>query len=233
MDWIDLGVPTPRKGWKPNVQAPWPSGRREVLPKGLEGPEVTLRDVFANRRSRREFKPLALESLSQLLVLACKVHFSICDTTQSSRPAPSAGALHPIHVLLHRPGDELWNCYDPFEHALVDVASQISPIAVREDLGAIMPGDDATLLLFAAEPSGTFAKYEHACSLVWRDAGILQGYFSMAAEALGLHFCLLGVTGEPWVSRLVCEKALFGVGAAYVGASFDRQSAEPLHSDKR
>jgi hypothetical protein len=73
-------------------------------------------------------------------------------------------------------------------------------------------------MLFAAEPNLTFAKYNEACSLIWRDAGVLQGILSLAAEDLGLNFCLVGVTGEPWVSGLIEQNTLVGVGAAYVGA---------------
>jgi Nitroreductase family len=233
MDWIELGNPTPRQGWKRVAQARWPSGEREPLPLDLPGSQVLFRDACALRRSQREFWPLKLEALSQLLELTCRVHFSISGMAQSSRPPPSAGALHPIRVLLHRFGEAHWTCYDPFDHALVRLHSDVEPTTVREALDAIMPGNDATLVLFAAEPGETLAKYENGCSLVWRDAGILQGYFALAAEALGLHLCLLGVTGEPWVSRLACARDLFGVGVAYVGASPDLQGSKPAHSEKR
>jgi len=82
-----------------------------------------------------------------------------------------------------------------------------------------MVAGSATLLLFVAEPGMTIAKYSNASSLIWRDAGILQGYFAAAAESLDLNFCFLGVTGEPWASQLVDQPGLCGVGAAYVGAA--------------
>jgi hypothetical protein len=110
-----------------------------------------------------------------------------------------------------------WMRYDAFTHSLRELRTTVRPSTVRAALDEVMPGEKATVILFAAEPKLTFAKYEDACSLVWRDAGVLQGHLSLAAEALGLSLCLLGVTGEPWVSRLVEQDALVGVGAAYVG----------------
>ena len=41
----------------------------------------------------------------------------------------------------------------------------------------------------------------------------------VAAESLDLSFCPLGVTGEPWTSRLLDQPGLVGVGAAFVGAT--------------
>ncbi|SEM10533.1 hypothetical protein SAMN05518845_11692 [Variovorax sp. YR750] len=75
----------------------------------------------------------------------------------------------------------------------------------------------ATLLLLVAEPGKTAAKYFNSESLVWRDAGVLLGYLSLAAEALGLAFVPLGITGDPWAGKLVDESGLAGVGAALVG----------------
>jgi hypothetical protein len=73
--------------------------------------------------------------------------------------------------------------------------------------------------MFAAEPGKTFSKYTEANSLIWRDAGVLLGYFSFVAHALQLSFCPLGITGECWASQLDKQGRLVGVGLAIVGAS--------------
>ena len=124
-----------------------------------------------------------------------------------------------MHLIVHFPGTATWHRHDPVGHSLVEVPSALSPAEVRISLDRVLPGGAATLMLFAVEPGMTFAKYRGACSLVWRDAGVLQGPLAIAAEALNLHFCLLGVTGEPWVGRLLDQPGLIGVGAAYVGAA--------------
>jgi hypothetical protein len=74
------------------------------------------------------------------------------------------------------------------------------------------------VLAFVAEPGRTAAKYEDSDSLVWRDAGVLQGMLCAVAPAVGLEVCLLGPTGDEWVSRLAGEGQLRGVGLARVVA---------------
>ena len=82
----------------------------------------------------------------------------------------------------------------------------------------LLHAPEATLFLFAAEPGMTAAKYGDPLSLVWRDAGVLLGYLAAAAESIDLRLCPLGVTGDPWVRRLVDQAGLAGVGTALVGA---------------
>jgi len=220
MNWIHLGNPVPRAKSEPYEPIRWPRFDERRLPE-MADPGTSFAEVVSGRRSHRDFADLPIEKLGSLLKLACKVRGrlgSVQGLTQSTRPAPSAGALHPIHVILHRSGEELWQRYDPYNHSLVGLQANHSPSNVRDSLAEVLVGGDATLMLFVADPDLTFAKYEQACSLIWRDAGVLQGVFSLAAEALGLHWCLLGVTGEPWASGLIQEHPLVGVGAAYVGA---------------
>lgn len=135
------------------------------------------------------------------------------------RPVPSAGAIHPIHLLVKKQGDDTpWARYNPLTHAL-DV---IGPVAdVLKDLCAeadqVVPAQSGTMLLFVAEPAMTAAKYESSDSLVWRDAGVIQGALAIVAESLALNYCLLGITGDPWVGRLSEQCQLVGVGLAAVG----------------
>jgi SagB-type dehydrogenase family enzyme len=221
MRWIDLGNPTPRAKIEPQVPVEWPDGREYPLPTNLDEPSRSFAEVARFRRSKRAYAAPAIEQLAQLLSLSCRVRAPLSlsgELPQSSRSVPSAGALHPIHVILHRRQERQWHRYDPYRHSIWELRSNLSPSSVRAALEEVLPGGDATLMLFAAEPGLTFAKYNQACSLIWRDAGVLQGILSLAAEALGLHFCLIGVTGEPWVSGLIEQNTLVGVGAAYVGA---------------
>ena len=69
-----------------------------------------------------------------------------------------------------------------------------------------------------AEPGKTAAKYEHHETLVWRDAGVVLGYMSLVAEALGLSFCPLGLTGRPQLTEFLPEsQAMHGVGLSVLG----------------
>lgn len=221
MTWEDLGNPTPYPSVETYAAPSWPKGKVNVLPAEAYIETAKFSDVVSSRRSRRTFRRLDVLQLSRLLALTCSVHRTLespFGVPLSLRPAPSAGAIHPIHVILGASEPHTWQRYDPWRHCLVELTSRVVLAEVRTAMDALVPGEEGTLILFAAEPQKTLHKYEHGGSLVWRDAGVLQGYFALAAEALELNFCLLGVTGEPWVSRLVDGLHLTGVGAAYVGS---------------
>ena len=222
MSWVALGDPVPRPEPRSYRPVRWPDGAVRALTPDAPGTTKDFSDIAARRRTQRSFAALDEVRLGTLLSLACRVRALGPDDLGfplSLRPAPSAGAIHPVHLIVHFPTTALWHRYDPLGHSLVEVPSALSPTEVRGALDAVLPGGAATVVLFAAEPGMTFAKYRDASSLVWRDAGVLQGFLAAAAEALNLHFCLLGVTGEPWVGRLLDQPGLTGVGAAYVGAA--------------
>lgn len=222
MTWINLGNPYPRSEPQQYRPLEWPQGRRIALPEQIAATSKPFSQVAMGRRTRYEFGPVSHSMLGSLLGLTCRVQS--CGNEQlgfalSKRPAPSAGAIHPIHVIVHENADGTWYRYDPMDHALVELPSAVQPKEVRVAMNQIVQGDNATMLLFVAEPGKTFAKYVDACSLVWRDAGVLLGCFALAAEALELNFLPLGVTGEPWVSQLINETGLVGVGVAFVGSA--------------
>lgn len=135
----------------------------------------------------------------------------------SLRAAPSAGAIHPIHLVLATPGSSSWRRYDGVDHALIDVPSGLDARDVQCAMQVVLTAPDATLILLAAEVGKTAAKYDNPASLVWRDAGALLAVMGLAAHAHALAFCPLGVTGEPWVGRLLENQGLLGVGAAFIG----------------
>ena len=221
MSWDDLGNPVPYPTVEIYPARAWPKGKVQLLPAEACIETAKFADVVASRRSRRAFGRLDAVQLSRLLSLTCRTQHTLEHSfgfPLSLRPAPSAGAIHPIHVILGSSDQRSWQRYDPWRHSLVDLISEVDLSEVRTALNVLVSGEEGTLILFAAEPHKTLHKYEHGSSLVWRDAGVLQGYFALAAEALQLNFCLLGVTGEPWVSRLVGGLHLAGVGAAYVGS---------------
>jgi hypothetical protein len=133
------------------------------------------------------------------------------------RGVPSAGAIHPIHILVCDLETRQLRRYDGQAHAF-QVLHDLLPEELARECSKVLPPNKGTLLLFVAEPGKTAAKYVDPLSLVWRDAGVLQGGMALAAEALRLNFCLLGITGDPWAASLSKEGKLRGVGAAFVGA---------------
>ena len=200
----------------------WPVVRSVPLPAASDAARMWP-EAMAGRRSRREFAVLGLDDLSTLLW-----HTLHCQRTADSpmgfalqqRPIPSGGAIHPVHLLVQMPGKTgAWSRYNSLTHALDVIgpnADVLEQLRIHAD--QVVSVQDGSLLLFVAEPAMTAAKYENADSVVWRDAGVMQGALAMVAEALGLNYCLLGITGDPWVGQLSEQCKLFGVGLAVLGA---------------
>lgn len=173
------------------------------------------------RRSLRTFAAPSLSALSALLwhaarcqeTFPCPLGFDL-----QLRPAPSAGAIHPIHILLELPADKAWARYDPIIHQLQVLSEQRALATLRRMAEDYVRTDNGCLLAFVAEPGMTGAKYDHPESLIWRDAGVLQGVMAMTAPQTGLGLCLLGLTGDEAIASLSNQGQLRGVGVAIVGA---------------
>ncbi|WP_431273190.1 nitroreductase family protein [Variovorax ureilyticus] len=221
--WPDLGNPAPREPPQPSHPIVWPLGKRLLLDNVASSLSCTaeVEQFLRTRRSERQIGAISDADLGAWLDLSCRAQLlqgSIYGFDISLRPAPSAGAIHPIHLVFTASDASSWRRYDGADHALIDVPSALDPREVHRAMQQVLAVPNATLILLAAEVGKTAAKYHHPASLVWRDAGALLAVMGLAAHALALAFCPLGVTGEPWVGRLLEQQGLFGVGAAFVGA---------------
>lgn len=222
MTWVDLGNPRPRAELERYSPIEWPGQSIEKLPVPLRLPAVGLAEVVCSRRTYREFSELPIDGLAALCWLSLRGYFSeesALGFPVSYRVAPSAGAIHPIHVIV---GDKKVNSlrrYDPFAHSLigVDVSDDVQE-GLWRDISEVLDPQAATVLLYAAEFGKTAAKYHASSSLIWRDAGVLIGHMALVAEALSLAFCPLGITGDQWCRQLDRKGRLAGVGVALVGA---------------
>ncbi len=218
------GRPDPRPRDVPLAYAPfrWPVAGIVSLEPGAAPHPINLANLLSNRRSHQPGGRPTLEAVGALLWQVART----LDTASSPfgfelerRPTPSAGAIHPIHILVQEPGRHDWARYDGRSHRLERVADVDGFLAGLDEHAYQAAGTDTgTLMAFAAEPGRTSAKYEDSESLVWRDAGVLQGILCAVAPAVGLQVCLLGPTGDPWVSQLAEQGQLRGVGLACVVA---------------
>ena len=121
------------------------------------------------------------------------------------KPSISAGALHPIDVLvvagpevqepiLFADGNSKFltlpaNCPNALANAVADC---------RE----ILPAARGHLVLFAGDRRRVAQKYRPADSLLWRDAGTALQTCAMAAFAYGFAFCPIGDTGRAILDQL-------------------------------
>lgn len=220
MEWPDLGQPAPRSTVRPHHPIKWPDGQKQLLSRSPPDCDPGAASLLRSRRTARQFSGVSPAELSCWFDLSCRVQqrqASGLGFDLTLRPAPSAGAIHPINVILAWPQESNWRRYDPFDHALLYFESKADARDAHASMQQVLTAPGATLILLAAEVGRTEAKYEHPASLVWRDAGALLATMALAAQALSLAFCPLGVTGEPWTGQLLEEHGLVGVGAAFVG----------------
>jgi len=173
------------------------------------------------RYSERTFAPVREALMGALLWHAARTKESAPSPLGfqiEHRPTPSAGAIHPVHLVIQLTDEGSWARYNPQEHSLDLFAKDDSRLQPLVDYSEqVVPRGGGHLILFVAEPGKTAAKYENPESLIWRDAGILQGSLALVAAALGLNYCLLGITGNPWVAQLSGQGKLQGVGVAILG----------------
>jgi SagB-type dehydrogenase family enzyme len=217
-------MPEPRPHPSPRHYEPidWPSGTRRPLSPFPGSLEVDFVQLLEQRQTRRHFAGTLTDAdLGSFLWLACRnrsLRPGPFGAPQESRPHPSAGGMHPIHVLTARAG-EPWYRYDPIEHCLVEVVdTALAARKARDTSDKLVHLQGGVLLGLAAEPGKTGAKYEHPESLVWRDAGVLLGYMSLVAEAMQLAFCPLGSIGDAdFGSATTTPARLHPAGLAVLG----------------
>ncbi|HBO1217385.1 TPA: nitroreductase family protein [Pseudomonas aeruginosa] len=184
-------------------------------------PVLGALQLLERRRSQRSFTHLRPEELAALLWFSARTQATANSNLGfqlEQRPSPSAGAIHPVHVLVLTPGDTEWCRYDGRANALIEVPGSSDILqGLSVQMESMVPAPEATKTLLVAEPGKTQAKYFNHESLVWRDAGALLATMGFVAEALNLNYCPIGITGEPWASMLSSEGNLVGVGAALIG----------------
>lgn len=220
--WLLGTDPVPRI--LPNSYAPveWDVRERRLLAVPDGGALASLATTLNTRHSERTFMPVPEALLGALLWHAARTKESAPSPLGfqiEHRPVPSAGAIHPVHLVIEFGNERSWAHYNPQEHSLDMLAKGdrlLQPLINYSE--QIVPRSGGYLILFVAEPGKTAAKYENSQSLIWRDAGILQGCMALVAEALGLNCCLLGITGNPWATKLSDQGKLQGVGVAILGA---------------
>ena len=121
------------------------------------------------------------------------------------KPSISAGALHPIDVLVVA-GPEVREPIlfdDPNSKCLtLSVKCPKTLANAVADCREILPTARGHLLLFTGDRRRVAGKYRPAESLLWRDAGAALQTCAMAAFAYGFAFCPLGDTGRAILDQL-------------------------------
>ena len=137
---------------------------------------------------------------------------------RSRRPSPSAGAIHPIDVLLVHGTSRVFR-YAPLTHQL-EILRVSDPAALRSfvrDCHQILPEALGTAIVLVGDMNRVATLYERPESLLWRDGGVLLQTLALVATAYRLAFCPLGVLGNAVVDALTLPEQVAAVGVALIG----------------
>lgn len=221
MTWIDLQDPLPRERQQPYEPITWPDEEFVKLPVPVSTSGKTFSEVLDQRRTTRKFACVETADLAYFFWNTARIQGTLGSAlgfVQTFRPVASAGAVHPIHILVKRPASSTWCRYEPSMHAMIALPTFTNSLSdVDEKIGSAVDAANATILLYVAEPGMTAAKYQNEASLIWRDAGALLGHSALVAADMGLSYCPLGLTGNVWAKRLNQQGQLAGVGVALLG----------------
>lgn len=174
-------------------------------------------EVITNRKSTKTFASIDLQQLSNLLWYTAKVKQTFVQDNGyilTHRGAPSAGARHPIDILIYN--KENLHYYNPFDHSLNQIATPEITSFIQH-IEQIVSIGNGTIFWFVAHYQRTAAKYEHPESLIWRDSGALLNSIQLTCTAMGLNSCPVGSLGEPYISAIFNQPGIFGAGGLLIG----------------
>jgi len=198
--------------------------RKKLLTKKIPEIKKDFLDVILSRKSSKELSPITDIDLSYLLYYSNKIHEFQQDESKywiSKRTAPSAGARHPIDLLIS-PSNSLNNrtleYYNPIDHSL-------NLLNIKEDLlkdffneiNINVEIKEACIIWFSIQVGKTSSKYYNAESLYWRDAGVLLYCVQIVATYLGLKSCPLGTLAANSYFKLFKADGMLPAGGILVG----------------
>jgi SagB-type dehydrogenase family enzyme len=219
---IDLHSPVPRVDASDLPRQTLKSTHKKYLQIPKSNPNADLFQVIERRVTERVFRPLHDGDLESLLWFCAKKkgeRRSEKNLRIEHRNCPSGGGIHPVELLTV---EELeLKRYDAVSHSLSNIEG-VPPEGVqqfRQSIRHVLDFQEGTVIWMAGDFERVASRYRSPESIVWRDAGVLLGFFTIVAEGLGLRFCPIGITGEPMLSELLNGVGLrwLGVGGFIVG----------------
>lgn len=166
-----------------------------------------------------------LREIVNSIAYATRPRFVLKDDAhqRTRRPSPSAGALHPIDVVIvdWRVTPRVMR-YQPIGHKLQVLApkDRNKVCVLTEKIRDVVPLAKGTAVVFLGDVGRVDAFYENPHSLLWRDAGALLQTLLLSATAFRLACCPVGLLGGELVEAIGLEGRLVGAGVAVVGRAF-------------
>lgn len=197
--------------------------------KGLPESQQTLNSdfftVLKKRRSSNKIGKLTDQDLSNVLYHAVRP-ISIAASAEgyytSLRPSPSAGARHPVDILIINPNDveidDKIHLYNPLDHSLNSIEIDSHELKIFIDhVNENKQIQDSTLIWFSIQKGKTSSKYLNPESLFWRDCGALLMCLQLVATAFNLKTCPIGTLGLPYFNRVINSNEIQSGGGILIG----------------
>ena len=202
------------------ARAKWPVTRALDCGSVVSPSEQSFVSTLEARRSHRVMTRAPLREVVNAIAFAVRPREMIEGDAfgRSRRPSPSAGAIHPVDVLLVHGSSRVFR-YAPLVHQLqtLRVSRPEHLDAFRQDCHQLLPEASGTAIVLVGEMNRVAAVYKRPESLLWRDAGVLLQTLALVATAYRLAFCPLGILGTPVVRAIGLSRQILGVGVALVG----------------
>ena len=226
---FEIANVSPHEG--PSVAPSVTHGFGNLLPRRQvsELPDVGFAAVLEARQSVRELGAPSEADLLALLTHAGRSRFAWPTDdgwVASSRPYPSAGARHPIEIVVaavevHGLAPGLY-WFDPVLCRLAVLPAgrdEAQEVAVGVQAALAVNDPPPAVLCLVAELRRTLSRYVGGMSLVLRDSGALMATTCLVATALGLATCPIGTGGgSPALGALQVKYPEWAeVGAIAVG----------------
>lgn len=214
--------PRPRANPRLQAKAPWRSIAVDATPLTPPHFEHSFSDVLALRRTMRT---LTMHAKSQVLGLVdhlCHVH-TLRNAPEGQRLRKSnisAGALHPIDVIVLDGGDQEALLYNDigrnFEVLAIADCAEFDRSIKR--MRSIAPEAFGHLLLLAGHPARASSAYHDAAPLLWRDAGAIEQLLALGAFAAGAVYLPLGLLPSAAIRSIRGDgEEVIGVGCGVIG----------------
>lgn len=182
-------------------------------------------DVILSRRSVKEFTTLSDKELASVLFFSNKIESIDQDESgyiSSWRTAPSAGARHPIDLLVScsKPSleERTLEYYNPFDHSLNSIELDHRLLrSFLEDINRNIEIGKSAIIWFSIQPFKTGSKYHNPESLYWRDAGVLLYCIQLISSYLGIASCPLGTLASNSFNLIFDKRFFVPAGGILVG----------------
>lgn len=222
---LKSGNPTPKENPEVFCSDIYLVTNKKELPENQQPIDSDFFTVLKRRRSSNKIGRLTDQDLSNVLSHAVRpvsLAASQDGYYTSLRPSPSAGARHPIDILIINPNavetDDKIQLYNPLDHSLNSI--EIDSHELKKFIDHVNKNkqiQDSTLIWFSIQKGKTSSKYHNPESLFWRDCGALLMCLQLVATAFNLKTCPIGTLGLPHFNRIVNSNEIQSGGGILIG----------------